>query len=453
MSKLKDSAILSLNDFTRIRDNSKLFSMYNSTASNLPFSTNNSYFDENRYKKALCHKNKIIDYDKRKKFLERLNTYEGNKNKDPYSKVSKHDDALQAMEKMCLYAKVSTVRDEQLKERKKIEEIYKKKEAKLDLMQEMERIKGLKAVEDKENDLRKMRHQGNLVILEQIEHNKLERLKQKEIEEKERLELLKRIEEENEKEKQMNILRAIENEKKLKESLEANNLAILEKQRKIREEKEEDLRIEQYNKEKILKEEEKFQEKKRLEHEKEMELQKMREKQEKAQDKRAELDAIIAKRAEEAKEKKEREREKEELIWKQKKLEELLLANARQKLDKELQLAEEAKKEQEEFERIIKEHEKVIEITKEKERIKLKKMMDHNKDLRIQIAEKEERERLNKREILEEGRKNRQKNDIYEASIEEIRKDKIRQLQEMNINRKYIVPLERFSLKELYSAS
>ena len=251
----------------------------------------------------------------------------------------------------------------------------------------------------------------------------------------------------------MNILRAIENEKKLKESLEANRLAILEKQRKIQEEKEEDLRIEKYNIDKALKEEMAFQEKKRLEHEKEMELQKMREKQEKAQDKMAELDAIRAKRAVEEKESRERKKEKEELMLKQKKIQDLLLANARQKLDKELQLAEEAKKEQEEFERIIKEHEKEIEASKERERIKLKKMLDHNKDLRIQIAQKEERERLNKREILEEGRKNKQKNDIYSESIEAIRKDKIRQLREMNINEKYIVPLERFSIKDLYSAS
>ena len=49
------------------------------------------------------------------------------------------------------------------------------------------------------NELKKMRQQGNKVILEQIEQNKLERIKQKEIEEKERLELLKKIEEENEK--------------------------------------------------------------------------------------------------------------------------------------------------------------------------------------------------------------------------------------------------------------
>ena len=90
---------------------------------------------------------------------------------------------------------------------------------------------------------------------------------------------------------------------------------------------------------------------------------------------------------------------------------------------------------------------------KERDRIKLKKLLDHNKDLRIQIAEKEERERLINREILEEGRKIKQKNDIYSDSIEAIRKDKIRQLREMNINEKYIVPLERFSIKDLYSAS
>ena len=43
--------------------------------------------------------------------------------------------------------------------------------------------------------------------------------------------------------------------------------------------------------------------------------------------------------------------------------------------------------------------------------------------------------------------------DIYSDIIEAIRKDKIRQLREMNINEKYIVPLERFSIKDLYSAS
>ena len=452
MAKLKDSAILTLNDFVRIRENSKPLPVNSTTVCHTDFPSSRD-FDETSYQKALFHKNKILEYDKQKRAYEQLHTYEGNKSNDPYSKVSRHDDALQAMDRMCLYAKVSTVRDKQRQEKKIMEEMYKKKEAKLDLMQEMERLKEMKRIEDRENELFKVRQQGNKVILDQIEQNKIERLKQKEIEEKERIELLKRIEKENEEEKRLNMLKAIENEKKLKESLEANRQAILAKQKRIQDEKEEDLRIEKYNIEKAIKEEQLFQEKKRLEHEKELELQKMREKQEKAQDKQAELDAIRARRALEAQGAKERQKEKEELIIKQKKIQDLLEANAKQKLDKEAQLVEEAIKEKEEFDRIIKEYQKEMEAYKERERIKLKKMLDHNADIRIQIAQKEERERLNKREILEEGRKNKQKNDIYSESIEAIRKDKIRQLREMNINEKYIVPLERFSIKDLYSAS
>ena len=452
MAKLKDSAILTLNDFVRIRENSKPLPVYSTTVCHTDFPKSRD-FDETSYQKALYHKNKIIEYDKQKRAYEQLHTYEGNKSNDPYSKVSRHDDALQAMDRMCLYAKVSTVRDKQRQERKIMEEMYKKKEAKLDLMQEMERLKEMKRIEDRENELFKVRQQGNKVILDQIEQNKLERLKQKEIEEKERIELLKKIEKENEEEKRLNMLKAIENEKKLKESLEANRQAILAKQKRIQEEKEEDLKIEKYNIEKAIKEEQLFQEKKRLEHEKELELQKMREKQEKAQDKQAELDAIRARRAVEAQDAKERKKEREELIIKQKKIQDLLEANAKQKLDKEAQLVEEAIKEKEEFDRIIKEYQKEMQASKERERIKIKKMLDHNADIRIQIAQKEERERLNKREILEEGRKNKQKNDIYSESIEAIRKDKIRQLREMNINEKYIVPLERFSIKDLYSAS
>ena len=452
MAKLKDSAILTLNDFVRIRENSKPLPVYSTTVCHTDFPKSRD-FDETSYQKALFHKNKILEYDKQKRAYEQLHTYEGNKSNDPYSKVSRHDDALQAMDRMCLYAKVSTVRDKQRQERKIMEEMYKKKEAKLDLMQEMERLKEMKRIEDRENELFKVRQQGNKVILDQIEQNKLERLKQKEIEEKERIELLKKIEKENEEEKRLNMLKAIENEKKLKESLEANRQAILAKQKRIQEEKEEDLKIEKYNIEKAIKEEQLFQEKKRLEHEKELELQKMREKQEKAQDKQAELDAIRARRAVEAQDAKERKKEREELIIKQKKIQDLLEANAKQKLDKEAQLVEEAIKEKEEFDRIIKEYQKEMQASKERERIKIKKMLDHNADIRIQIAQKEERERLNKREILEEGRKNKQKNDIYSESIEAIRKDKIRQLREMNINEKYIVPLERFSIKDLYSAS
>jgi len=57
-----------------------------------------------------------------------------------------------------------------------------------------------------------------------------------------------------------------------------------------------------------------------------------------------------------------------------------------------------------------------------------------------------------RREVLEEGRKIKQHNDDYSDNIEKIRRDKINKLRQMNINEKYIVPLERFSLKDLASS-
>ena len=183
MSKLKDSAILTLNDFSRIKEKSKPLSIYTSTVSNI------NPEKDNFIQKALHHKNKILSFDKQKKEYERLNTYDGRKINDPYTKVSRTDDAVQAMEKMCLNARVYTVRDKQRKERKILDDMYKKKEAKLDLMQEMERLKEMKRVEDMENDLKKMRQDGNKIVLQQIKDNELARIKQKELEEKERLEL------------------------------------------------------------------------------------------------------------------------------------------------------------------------------------------------------------------------------------------------------------------------
>ncbi len=82
------------------------------------------------------------------------------------------------------------------------------------------------------------------MILEQIEENKKIRLKQKEIENKERLELLKRIEEENKKVEELAAIKKKENEKRIEESVEENNKAILIKQQKILEEREFDKKIE-----------------------------------------------------------------------------------------------------------------------------------------------------------------------------------------------------------------
>ena len=437
LNTLKDSAILSLKDFTRMRTNSYLPSLTaNNTLSKSSLSP--EIKNELNINKALEHKTRLINYDRRKKELNALLS-ENKKIIERYPGVKDDDEAVRAMDKMCLYARISTIRDKQLKERKELEKIFKKKEEKIDLMVEIERLKELKNMEEKNKSLQEMKKEGKKVILEQIEDNKKMRLKLKEIENKERLELLKRIEEENKKVEELAL------------SLEANNKVILAKQQRILEEREYDKKIEQYNKEKYKKEEEAFQLKKKFAIEKELELQKLREKQERAQDNQEIIDAIRAKRAFEEENIKQRKKDKEELVIREKKMKDLLEENNKQKLLKEIQLAEEAQKEKEEFDKIIKEQQKEIEELKEREKNRIIKLLKHKEDLKRQIAEKEEKNRVNRREVLEEGRKNLQIRDQYYKSIEAVRRDKIKFLRDLNIDEKYIAPLTKFKLTDLNS--
>ena len=54
------------------------------------------------------------------------------------------------MNQMVLYSKVVTIRDKQLAENKRLESEWIEEQKKLDLMMEIERLKGLQAEEDRE---------------------------------------------------------------------------------------------------------------------------------------------------------------------------------------------------------------------------------------------------------------------------------------------------------------
>jgi hypothetical protein len=66
---------------------------------------------------------------------------------------------------------------------------------------------------------------------------------------------------------------------------------------------------------------------------------------------------------------------------------------------------------------------------------------------RRQIKEKEEVDKLSKRETLEEGRKMKQKLQSEKRKLEFIKEDKLSQLKVININSKYTADLERLKIK------
>jgi hypothetical protein len=296
--------------------------------------------------------------------------------------IDKEDDAVKEMNKMVLYAKVATIRDKQQEEQKMLQEDFKKKEMKMDLMMELERLKELKFQENREKIRFDQQRAGSLIIIDQIKEREHERLRQKEVLERERQMMLKQIKELEEEEKRIAELKREQGSKLAKEVEDTNRHAILVKERKKLEEKELELKIHQYNLEKARKEEEELAEKKRIQDEKEKETQKLREKQQRAQDKQAELDAIRAKRAYEEAERVAREKEKNEIIVRQKKVVDLLSANEKQKLDKELKLAEQAKQEQEEYQKIIEKQIKDLENERRKEEERQQMRYDHNRELR-----------------------------------------------------------------------
>ena len=447
MNVLKDTAILSMKDFNQIRLDSQYTPMLSSHL-NLQ---NSSVLDSDGIKnqRALALKQKLIDYDKKNPRASLLE-FEGEEAKKilaEQNKVSKDDDAVKVMDKMVLYAKIATIRDRQLDERKVMEDVYKQKENRMDVMMELERLKEIQFLQEREKELKRQRMQGARIVIEQIKESDHERMKKREKQERERIQMLKAMEKLAEEDKRRQEELRLRQQNQINEAVAANKIAQLAKQKKILEEKEEDLKILIFQREKDRQEEAILAEKKRIAAEKEVELQKLREKQKRSSDKQGELDAIRAKRAFEENERKERQKEEEKKLEQQRIMEMLVLENKKQKEAKEKILAEEAKREKEEFNKRIMEQMK--EIEKEKQ-IALKKKEDNLKNQEAilkQIAEKEELGKNSYQEKMEEGRKIKEKLDEYKKNLEAIRRQKIAELKSLNIKDKYIVPLEMYNFK------
>ena len=206
--------------------------------------------------RAIHHKNKLIEYDRSNRQYNPLLTMESQKITDPYTVVNKDDDAIKELNILCKNAKINTIRDKQLDERKMMEDMYKKKEGRLDLMMELERLKEIKFKEAQEQEIKKLNKEANSIIIDQILDNERVRIKKREQIEKEKIQMRMQIEKLEEEEKKRILHEKQVREKRVQECLKVDQYAILMKQKKKIEEKEEELRDKKYNEEKARREEE-----------------------------------------------------------------------------------------------------------------------------------------------------------------------------------------------------
>ena len=365
---------------------------------------------------------------------------------DPYKVVGgRNNQVVKQFDQICRKAKIATIWDRQMEERKMMEGMYLNKEKRLDEMMELERLKEIKFIEEREKFNKNNKIKSQKAVIEQIQDNDFERNKKREEIEREKILMLRQLEKMKEEDKKIIAMKKIEKQEKIKEFVHALDIMAQAKKKKILEEKEEDLKIKKFNLEKDAQEEKLLQEKKRIALEREREAQALREKKEKQKDKLDEVNEARARKAMIEEEIKEKKKMEEENLKRRKRIKEMVESNDLMLKIKKSLGEKEIEKDKEIIDKMNLENQKEEEEEKIKKRIKLEKMIENKIELEKQIMNKEQREKNKRKKELEEGKKIMKEQDNYLKSLEEIRQQKIKELKDLNIKDAYIVPLEKYS--------
>ena len=340
-----------------------------------------------------------------------------------------------------LYAKVVTIRDAQLSEKKTIQKERLEEERRLDTIMEVERLKALKMYEERESRRKEDQRNGAAVIINQMRERERERVRQLELQDQEREAMLAQNEEMKVEEVRQSIAKK-EAGKKLLEEVAASNAEQIElKKREKDKEIDEERRVAMYIREREQREKKRMQEEEAVKAEKERETARLRAQQEKMADKQAELDQLRAKRAAEEAERQWRKQqqlaaEREATI-----LASLDEAREAQKLEKERRLIEQAQQEKEEFDRILRVQREAESAEATAKSKKLHASQEHMMELQAQILMNAEVRKKNRMDFLDEGVQQRANMEAGRLKLESIKADKLRTLTTAGVPNKYTVDL------------
>lgn len=163
------------------------------------------------------------------------------------SQLDEELDDVKHMNQMVLYSKVVTIRDKQLQENKSLEHEWVEEQRKLDLMMEIERLKGLKVAEEREAVRQQARRKGALVIVDQIQEREIERIKQREQLVKEQEQMARQIENQRLSEIKAAEEKRAKNLRLIAEVEAANGVALAKKAELRQREIDEEQKIVRYN--------------------------------------------------------------------------------------------------------------------------------------------------------------------------------------------------------------
>merc|ERR1712166_1204759 len=319
--------------------------------------------------------------------------------------VDEQRDDVKKMNQYVKYAKCAAIRDAQLEEKKSLQRQQEEEDMLMDHQMEEEREHAVGLYEQREHQRHLDRIHGKEVITEQIAARERERLLQQGLLEQERDAMLRQLERLKEEAMLKAEIRK-EAAKKLMEEVAVSNTQMTKlKELKRQKEKDEDQRIAQYLQDKAAREQAHQEALDRAAAEREAECAALRAQQEKETDKKAELDALRAKRAMEQAERDWRQKERASIQKQQSQNKMLSQARTQQKKEKERRLETVAKSERNEFDRILKGQRDSAAVEEEKECQKQEAKAEWRNDLIKQIDKNSAEARQGRLAYLEEGRK------------------------------------------------
>jgi hypothetical protein len=301
--------------------------------------------------------------------------------------IDNNSDVVKLLNSMSQRAAAFTIRDQQLDEKHRIEQLQKEIDSRKNIEIEVDRLKDIRRREEEENYKKSKRVEDRKVINEQIDARQRTRLLELEAREQENQamrNLMKKYEDEDRHNAEK---KTVEIAKSRVEVVAANEDAIRrKKENRLREKKEmEDILIYQAMKDaELAKREEEEAEIERLKKERQA---KLLAQQERAQNNAGKLDELRARRAAEEKERIARQQEKEEAMRRKHEMKNLLEARAKQAQDKIEKQKQTKLQEQDEILNQMAYTKKMDDREAQEQRVKHQKVEQFKKTLQEQINE------------------------------------------------------------------
>ena len=358
--------------------------------------------------------------------------------------TSEELDDVKTMNAFAAYAKTVTIRNEQKVEKEVLAKKLKEAEKVKDIAMELDRLKVVKMYQDREAERKAKMVADRKVIEHQISLRAKKREEAKAAIRAEQAAKKRELEREAEEEK-VELAKAQERQREhLKQVLEANAAAIAAKEKLKLDEIEEDKRIMAYLKEEDEKKRQREEEEARVKQQREMEIARLRAQQEKFADKAAELDALRAKRAFEASEREYRKRMLREAEKRVRAQAELNESRAKQKADREWELALEAKRQREEFHRNLALQEEWMDREKAERDAKLRAAHAHKDEILVEISEREKLRKKERQVFLAQAKTEQAQREADLERLRRIRNRKVQELLDQGVDERYTVQLQGY---------